>query len=62
MLTLTSARASSLSVLASNTKRKPGLSAPGFTTTLSRTPAASKGRRFYDKIGTVVVFGHRLLV
>lgn len=42
MLTPTSARPTSVSVLASSTNREPGRSAPGFTTTLSSTPAAPR--------------------
>lgn len=43
MMVLTSALASSVSLVASSTSRKPGLSAPGFTTTLNSTPAAQTG-------------------
>lgn len=43
MLAPTSARATWVSVLASSTNREPGLSAPGFTTTLSSTPGGGGG-------------------
>lgn len=39
MMVLTSALASSVSFMASRTSKKLGLSAPGFTTILSSTPA-----------------------
>lgn len=39
MIVSTSALASSVNVVASSSNRKPGFSAPGFTTILSSTPA-----------------------
>lgn len=43
-MVLTSALASSVRFLASSSSRKPGLSAPGFTTMLSSTPATARQR------------------
>lgn len=45
MIVLTSALASSVRFLASSTSREPGLCAPGFTTTLSNTPAKPRHGR-----------------
>lgn len=50
MIVSTSALASSVNVAASSSNRKPGLSAPGFTTILSSTPAtqAHTGQHVLD--------------
>lgn len=61
MLAPTSARATWVSVLASSTNREPGLSAPGFTTTLSSTPGGGGVKVGVSYVSRVVGAGRNMV-